>query len=608
MARRRRSRGPALISLAVHLLVALGLSVYLSIAVPPQAPTEAIGVEFVSLPEAPRTQRRRVLPRFERMTEATQPTPEWQQMTTRVPQAIIQGPREILVTANPNMPTISANLATVTTTARLPSDVSGISVLQGSPNRPTPGRGLLTGVQRPSGSGFGRNIVNSTGVSATSLVPGNSTRVTNRGSPTGSSSPFANPLRRIGESIAEGSPSGKADAVFVIDTSGSMENNIRQVADSLFEMTDALERNSIDYQLGVVEFKETQSGAHVQMSGMTRDGELLRRRLNALGVTGNERALDALAQTLNLTQFRGDAAVHLILVTDEPATTRWTGPNATVEIRQRILSQAKQQDVRVQVLGYKELFQRQLAAQTGGVFEEIPGGQARTGELEIPVDTVAMRSDALASTFRTIGASIVRAVRPEGENSGGVADIALFVDYSKSMQGRMRAVSMGVSAMASLMQISNVDFTVTVVRFAESAGLTGSGVGGVAVSAMLTDVPQIQQQLAYPAGGDELLLDSVAKGISQVRARRIASRIAVVVTDEPSSGEGVSPDAFVEAIRSTGYRVYAVCPIPRGYADGPVPRQAVDNTGLDALIRAVAATGGEVYPMPEALDMRVPDQ
>ena len=607
--RTRRSRGPVLVSLVFHLILALLGAFYLSVVAPPILNEAKFDVEFVTLTNEsrPTPPRQKVFPRYERAVPTAQSTPNWRRTESPVPLAITQGPREIKVAANPLLPTMSTTIPVVDTAARLPStSVGSLSALQGTPNRPTPGRGLLAGVQRPAGSALGGNIVNSTGASNTSLTPGNSRKLGPGTDPSGvaarlpSGSPFAEPLFRIGESIAEGSPSGKADAIFVVDTSGSMVNNIRQVANNLFEMSDALDAHAIDYQLGVVEFNETASGVHVQMSGLTRDTETLRQKMTALAVTGNERALDALVQTITLSRFRGDSDHHLILVTDEPVTTRWTDPNA---LKQRVIADAKRAGIKVQVLGYKELYQRQLATQTGGVFVEIPGGQASAKEASGGVaddSSVLMHGDELVETFRRIATSIGKNVRPDVEGSGGMVDVAIFVDYSASMQGRLRAVMGGVSALSKALELRGLDFTVVIGRFAQSAGLSGSGVDGVSVSPLLTDVNRIQQLFSYPAGGDELVYDSVATGIKRVPYRKRAQRVAIVVTDEPPVGKNTSSSAFVDAIKQQSVRFYAVCAVPSSIPKSWLPNPPA-NDSSDGLVRAVAATSGELYEMPQAL-------
>ena len=63
------------------------------------------------------------------------------------------------------------------------------------------------------------------------------------GSTTGdssSNSPFAKALRRIAEHIISTRTKNQVDVVFVLDTSGSMRDNIQQVADNLFSMTECV--------------------------------------------------------------------------------------------------------------------------------------------------------------------------------------------------------------------------------------------------------------------------------------------------------------------------------------------------------------------------------
>jgi Mg-chelatase subunit ChlD len=592
-----------LLSAVLHALAAILLTLYLGLSSAPDTGETALDVEFVVLPEVrERAVRRRPLAQPQHDAPSARPSPDWRRMASAVPQVITLGPQRILTAANPTTPTPTATIPLIETAARLPDRVGGLPALQGTPNRPTPGRGVVTGLQRPQGSG-GANIFESRGTADTGLRPGGrrigSGTGTGSGPGLGLGTPFTGALRQIGENIARSSPTGKADAVFVVDASGSMVDNIRQVADNLFEISDALAANEVEYRLGVVEFRELGTGARVEMSGWTTDAEVLRQRLYAMGVHGNERALDALAQTLELMRFRADADKHLILVTDEPVTTRWDAPDAARTVQQRILSDATRAAVRVHVLGYNEAFQRQLARDTGGSFLEIPGGQATAGAVQPAPSGVILRSAELEPPFRDVAAEIARDVGAQGR-----ADVALFLDYSRSMEGRLRAVMAGVSAFAKRLALDEVDFTIAVVRFAEVEGVTGSGVRGAVVSPPVSDVEHVQRLMQYPAAGNEYLVDGVVEGLRRLRPRSAARRYALVVTDEPSGSKSVPAATFLAEAAASGFRFYAIAPMP----GGSTLTTAASAPGADVLLRVVQQSGGRAYPMPQSLSARDPAQ
>ena len=61
-------------------------------------------------------------------------------------------------------------------------------------------------------------------------------------------------MRNLASEILATSDGGPIDVVFVIDTSGSMSDNIKAVANHVIEMVDVYESSGIDYALGLTEF------------------------------------------------------------------------------------------------------------------------------------------------------------------------------------------------------------------------------------------------------------------------------------------------------------------------------------------------------------------
>jgi hypothetical protein len=101
-------------------------------------------------------------------------------------------------------------------------------------------------------------------------------------------------------------------------------------------------------------------------------------------LSGDEHALDALVDTLNQMEFHPDADKHLVLVTDEPATTSLALEGATKEMRARIIHECLRQEIHTNVLGYTDPFQKQIAEETGGLWQKIPGGLSQVASLPIP--------------------------------------------------------------------------------------------------------------------------------------------------------------------------------------------------------------------------------
>ena len=152
-----------------------------------------------------------------------------------------------------------------------------------------------------------------------------------------------------------------------------MGDNIQQVAENLFSMTDAFDLVNIEYHLGMSEFSVRERGQELETRALAPDVGYLRRRMQKVKLSGDENALDALIDTLNYMDFHADADKHLILVTDEPATTSMREKNASETVRAKVIDQSKIEDIHVNVLGFPEPFQQELATITGGVWTEIPG-------------------------------------------------------------------------------------------------------------------------------------------------------------------------------------------------------------------------------------------
>jgi Mg-chelatase subunit ChlD len=588
---RRKRRAPIVVSIVIHTLVALMALFVLSTATTRHQKVDlAMAIEFVSpLRDEPEVSR--PLKRLVRLAQASPTSPDWEQRSSPIPQTIEYSDRPILNPANPEAPKISTDVDVVTTAAKTRADAEPLSTMRSLSSKPTPGHGALTGVVRPRGAG-GRNVADSSGAVAVGLPGGAGTgEGQGRGDGTGTAmgSPFQDALARIGENLAASNITGKVDVLFVIDTSGSMADNIRAVAGHLFDMTDRLDAEDIEYQLGVAAFRELGSGAKVELSGWSIDPQTLRTRMESLGVVGNERALDALIQTLQLTRFRADADKAMVFVTDEPATTKWGAKEAAQQMRDRVLSETMAGAIRVQVLGVGEAFQKNLAAKTGGLFQTIPRNRrVRLTERREPT-AVILPPRAFDTEFRGIAGDVRRWANPSGGPDSRPIDVLLLIDVSGSMQGRLRASLYGLGVLESALTLGGLEPAYTVVRFAKARGVTGSGVRGVDVGTPVTSVDSIQRILQYPAVGDERLLDAIAAGLASP-SRQGVPRIAVIITDEPPSGDSTDIDAVVQMMGATTVRFYALMP-QTGVGGDPA---------LRALTAAVDATGGETFVMPEA--------
>ena len=181
-------------------------------------------------------------------------------------------------------------------------------------------------------------------------------------------------MRRIAEHIIATRTKDQVDVVFVLDTSASMRDNIQQVADNLFSMTDAFDEVNIEYFLGMTEFSVRHEGQVLKRRPLVPDVGMLRYQMRKIRLSGDEYALDAMMDTFNSMEFRSDADKFLVLVTDEPATTQLGMDFDLDEMRQKVIDTCQLYELHVNVLGHTEEYQMRLAEETGGLWQEMPGG------------------------------------------------------------------------------------------------------------------------------------------------------------------------------------------------------------------------------------------
>lgn len=115
--------------------------------------------------------------------------------------------------------------------------------------------------------------------------------------------------------------SGKADVVFVVDTTGSMGGAIRNVRNNISQFVNDLEENDVDIRLGLVEFRDIyEDGENSTKSyDWYTNVSSFREKLASLGIDGGgdtpESAVDALHVAQNM-KFRVGVNKYIILITD----------------------------------------------------------------------------------------------------------------------------------------------------------------------------------------------------------------------------------------------------------------------------------------------------
>ena len=392
--RRGRHHRALLISLIVHLCFAMAVTIAIYRG-SQKAFEDTIAIAFVDqekLPEPrrkikPTPPKRMTLPQTVRASVEAQPeTARLRKSANPINETVIPSMNPLLYSAVNDKLNIVDQLPDVTTAAKIASHRGETIPEQVSTRyQTTDGDGVRSTRQRVAGDGSdGLHAIESTGVSDVGTVDSSSQKP--GGSMKKGDSPFGQALRNIANHIIATREKDKVNVVFVLDTSKSMQDNIQQIAAHLYSMTDAYNEINLKYFLGMTEFSvRYEEEQRLKRWSLTPDVTMLRRRMQDVQLGGSEFGLDALIETLNSMEFHPEADKHLVLITDEPASTSYrkskTAAEAVTEMREKVVSNCKLEGVRVNVLGHTEAFQRQLAEETGGLWQEISGGLVQRGSL-----------------------------------------------------------------------------------------------------------------------------------------------------------------------------------------------------------------------------------
>jgi hypothetical protein len=192
---------------------------------------------------------------------------------------------------------------------------------------------------------------------------------------------FETALYWISRSIVGKNKTGKEDIVFIVDASGTMEDNIAAVARYLNKMIDVFEESDLDYTIGVIQFKRVLKVNDIRVSGQTKELAQVRKILRSIECEGDERALDAIEVGLNQVGFRDLVDKTFVLVTDELLTPRTVTRRARKDVTlkemlqddiREMVEMCKNSGVKVSVLGVDDGLHKSLAKETGGIWFQIP--------------------------------------------------------------------------------------------------------------------------------------------------------------------------------------------------------------------------------------------
>lgn len=237
---------------------------------------------------------------------------------------------------------------------------------------------------------------------------------------------FADILPALAKGILGRSKGKKMDIVFVIDTTGSMRDNVRGVKDYISDFLKPLEDERLDVALGLVEFTDVEA-RESKVFGLTKDQKKFRKWLDKTIFLGGadlpESGYEALISTLESIDYRDGSQKAFILISDAPQHDFDYDGKSRYSL-DRIIARMNDEGISVDVVGARYLPMMQLAWGTGGQWKHIPGGDPST---DIPYLTSSMIRSNLG---RSIPSTLVEDTVTIEFNNSGVPD---WVDFSYKM-------------------------------------------------------------------------------------------------------------------------------------------------------------------------------
>jgi hypothetical protein len=173
--------------------------------------------------------------------------------------------------------------------------------------------------------------------------------------------------------IGQDSAKARADLVFVIDTTGSMNDKIDGLIESCQSFVDKLAAKRIDWVAAVVGFGDlTVEGDRIVATPFSSSADRVKALLRGLprysgGGNEGESSLEALQAALDQPGYRADAMKIVVLITDEPALQRKLRPAAVAE-------KLREAGAMAFVLSPKIKYFQSMAKDTGGQWWNVTTG------------------------------------------------------------------------------------------------------------------------------------------------------------------------------------------------------------------------------------------
>ena len=161
-----------------------------------------------------------------------------------------------------------------------------------------------------------------------------------------------------------------ADIVFIIDTTGSMDDKINGLLQTCAKFLDELARKRIDWRIAVIAFGDlTVPGDTIQATGFMNNVETVKKVLMSVprnngGGNDGESSLEAIDKALSLRNYRKNAIKAFIVITDEPALQNHRSAATMIKT-------LRSKEIIAFVVSPEYQYYEDMATQTGGQWFQI---------------------------------------------------------------------------------------------------------------------------------------------------------------------------------------------------------------------------------------------
>ena len=182
-------------------------------------------------------------------------------------------------------------------------------------------------------------------------------------------------MTELARNLTDAATVQEVDLVFIIDKTGSMEDNVRGIRAYIDLFFEHFTRAGHDAAFGLVTFADV-TEKKPKVHGVTTDHGKFKNWLYKIKFEGGgdlaESGLDALMAALHKIKFRGKAQRFFVLASD--GVFHDADYDGRSEYSQdEVIETLQRQEVRVDVIGLNFLPIKQIAWSTGGTWRAIPG-------------------------------------------------------------------------------------------------------------------------------------------------------------------------------------------------------------------------------------------